>query len=364
MTRLGTLARRAARSSVLATFTTPYSVGRWLELLNPLWSDEDRARVVNVEPESADVVTVTLRPAPGWPGHEAGQHTVLRGEVDGRRIARAFTLAGSEHDRDTVTLTCKAYEGAVLVPWLRDQLRPGDVVGLDHPTGDVRLPSPRPAHLVCVVGGSGITPAMAMLRTLRDERHTGRITFVQFARTRTAALFTSELAAAELAMPGLRVHTVTTREDDGPLSGRRLDVGLLDELAPGWRDATSLVCGPVRMLEAAEALWAGAGARERLLIERFRPPSIVVPPDGERGAITFAGSGTTVADDGRSLLEQAEAAGLSPASGCRMGICHTCDRPKLAGLTRDVRDGALDAGERSRIQPCVSVAVGDVELDL
>ena len=70
----------------------------------------------------------------------------------------------------------------------------------------------------------------------------------------------------------------------------------------------------------------------------------------------------TVENDGRTLLEQAEAAGLEPEFGCRMGICHTCDVPKLDGVTRDVRNGELDTGERDRIQPCVSVALGDVDL--
>ena len=361
MSRFGLLARRAARSRALSALTTPYSPSRWTELLNPLWSEEDRARVVGLRHETDDVVTLTLQPAPGWPGHVAGQHTVLRVDVDGVRFARAFTLASSAHRTDTVELTCKAYDGAKVVPWLRDRGEPGMVVGLDHPTGEVVLPDPRPEHLVCVVGGSGITPAMAMLRTLRDEEHEGRITFVQFARTSADTLFGEELADHARALHGLSVHTVLTREP-GVRQGQRLDKALLDELAPGWPEATSLVCGPVPMLEAAEELWAGDLA-DRLLVERFRPRPLVIPDDVS-GEVRFSKSHVTVDNDGRTLLEQAEDAGLSPEFGCRMGICHTCDVPKLAGITRDVRNDELDTGERDRIQPCVAVALGDVELHL
>ena len=360
------LARRAARSPVLGALTSPYSPSRWTEVLNPLWSEEDRARVVDVRHETDDVVTVTLRPAPGWPGHVAGQHTVLRADVDGVRHARAFTLATSAHRTDTVELTCKAYEDAVVVPWLRDHAEAGSVVGLDHPTGEVVLPDPRPDHLLCVVGGSGITPAMAMLRTLRDEAHTGRVTFVQFARHGADVLFADELADAATALPGLTVHTVLTREDRGaaagPLDGRRLDVDLLDEVADGWRDATSLVCGPVPMLEAAEAIWSDDLA-DRLLVERFRPKPLVIPDD-VTGTIRFQRSHVSVDNDGRTILEQAEDAGLSPEFGCRMGVCHTCDVAKTAGITRDVRNDEVDTGQRDSIQPCVAVALGDVDVHL
>ncbi len=66
-----------------------------------------------------------------------------------------------------------------------------------------------------------------------------------------------------------------------------------------------------------------------------------------------------------TLLEQAEDAGLTPEYGCRMGICHTCTCRKLAGTVRNVLTGELSsASEARRSSICVSVPVGDVELDL
>lgn len=40
--------------------------------------------------------------------------------------------------------------------------------------------------------------------------------------------------------------------------------------------------------------------------------------------LRFATSGITAENDGRPILEQAEAAGLQPEFGCRMGICFAC----------------------------------------
>jgi len=75
-------------------------------------------------------------------------------------------------------------------------------------------------------------------------------------------------------------------------------------------------------------------------------------------------AGDRISNNGRSLLEQAEQAGLSPQFGCRMGICHTCTCRKTAGTVRNLVSGEVSSAEEEDIQICVSVPAGDVELDL
>jgi ferredoxin len=65
-----------------------------------------------------------------------------------------------------------------------------------------------------------------------------------------------------------------------------------------------------------------------------------------------------------TLLEQAEASGLSPEFGCRMGICHTCTCRKAAGAVRNVLTGEVSEEEDEDIQLCVSVPAGDVALEI
>jgi ferredoxin len=92
-----------------------------------------------------------------------------------------------------------------------------------------------------------------------------------------------------------------------------------------------------------------------------------VPADAGGGRVTF-GTGarqvTSDADTDTPLLRVAEDAGLNPEHGCRMGICHTCDVPLVAGRVRDLRTGeVIDEPGRS-VQICISGAAGDCELDL
>ena len=89
-----------------------------------------------------------------------------------------------------------------------------------------------------------------------------------------------------------------------------------------------------------------------------------LPAEASGGRVTFADSGVEVVDDGRPLLEQAEAAGLTPESGCRMGICHSCTRRKTSGAVRNLITGAVSSADEEDVQICVSAPVGDVDIAL
>lgn len=360
--RLGKL----LRSRVIDLATTPHGVDHYLSLVNPLWSlGSHRALLVDRSRETRDVTTLVFDPGPDWGPHEAGQHVRIQVDVDGRRRTRYFTISSSPRRGDgLITLTVKAGDDAFVSRFLQTHARPGLVVDLSDPRGEFVLPDPLPDHLLLVSGGSGITPVMAMLRTLIADGYGGRITFLHYARTSADRIFGDELDELDAAHDQLTLVTVYSDEDAGPdtLCGY-LERGHLDEVAPDWRDAPAYVCGPPPMLDAAEALWEEAGALDRFHIERF---TIAVPSadDDAEGCVELARSGVELDNDGRPLLVQAEDAGLEPDFGCRMGICKTCTTRKVTGVTQNLTTGEVSSDDDEDIQICVAVALGDVELDL
>jgi ferredoxin len=90
------------------------------------------------------------------------------------------------------------------------------------------------------------------------------------------------------------------------------------------------------------------------------------PSDADLAApapgITFARSGGVAPAQG-TLLESAEAAGLTPKNRCRRGVCATCTTSLLRGSVCDTRTGELVEGP-APVRLCVSVAEGPVTLDL
>ncbi|MBI5311185.1 MAG: iron-sulfur cluster-binding domain-containing protein, partial [Actinobacteria bacterium] len=212
-------------------------------------------------------------------------------------------------------------------------------------------------------GGSGITPLMSMLRTLLDEGHKGQIDFLHYARTAENRLYVAELAEIARRHDNVKVVRALTRAAGGDLKGRIGRRHLLS-VDKHYLEAETYVCGPVRLVDAAEAIWRAEGREDRLHGESFTPPPPKVWSQDVTGQIEFAASGVTVDNTGEPLLVQAERAGLRPRCGCRMGICHECVAHVDEGDVRDVQTGAVRSVTDEKIQICINAPVGDVKIDL
>jgi ferredoxin-NADP reductase len=284
----------------------------------------------------------------------AGQHVNLSVEVDGRRLTRCYSPANAENDR-LIELTIGVHDSGVVSQHLYHNARLGMVVGLGGIGGEFVLPANRPRRILFVSGGSGITPVLSMLRTLIAEGHTGEVAFVHYARNAAEACYRDELAS----LPGVRVlHGYTRSSDPADLVGRFGPEHLAAAMPSADTETAVFVCGPPALVDAVREHCPNAQS------ESFVPPVFRVPAGGTGGRVAFADSGLEVTDDGRSLLEQAEAAGLSPQNGCRMGICHTCTRRKTSGAVKDLITGAVSTADEEDVQICVTAPVGDVQLAL
>ncbi|MCU1499951.1 MAG: Stearoyl-CoA 9-desaturase electron transfer partner [Acidimicrobiales bacterium] len=361
------LVRRALASGLVDKLTAPHGVDRYLELVDPAWVvRETRARVTEAVRQTDGTVTLTLRPNDTWAGFRAGQHVVVGVEIDGTVHQRCFSLAGSPHRADgTLELTVKANPAGRVSRHLVAHARTGSVVRLSEARGDFTLPAPedRTGHLIFISGGSGITPVLSMLRTLVDEGHGGPVTFVHYADRTADVCYLDEL------------HDLTDS-----LAHGRLLLGLTDE--PGATDlvgffgadhlaeitgdpASSQVflCGPIPLMSSVEARFAELGLADHVRLERFGLPPMDPALDDGTGVVGFERTGVRAPAAG-TILETAEAAGLSPASGCRRGICGTCTTTKTSGVVRNVVTGDLSAADAEPIRLCVSVPCGEVVVAL
>ncbi len=358
------LGRRVLGSPLLEALAAPHGVDRYLELIRPWWSlHAARAEVADVRRQTGDSVTLTLRPNENWQGFSTGQFVRLTVEIDGVRHTRCYSPACSEHAAGHIEFTVKAHPEGKVSGFLNRAARPGMVVGLSAADGDFVLPAQRPDHLLLISGGSGITPVMSMLRTLCHEGHAGAVTFLHYAQTRDRVPYRRGLAEMAIRHPNVRVALAYTREADGTLTGH-LSREHVRAVAPAADRAPAYVCGPPGLIESARRIWAEDGIEQLLHVESFLPPSLALPGDRPEGSVSFARTRELVPNTGRSLLEQAEQAGLSPQFGCRMGICHTCTCRKTAGSVRNLVSGEISSADEEDIQICVSVPVGDVEIDL
>jgi len=349
-------------------FAWPLRVSHYLELANPLWSSHAlRARVIAVRDETAEARTVVLRPGRGWRMHRAGQFVPVTVTVAGRRHVRTYLISTApDAQSDDIAITVKAIAGGVVSNYLVRDIVPGDYVTLGLPQGEFVLPESAPVRPLFFTAGSGITPVMAMLRERAASGALDDVVHVHWAPRPDEVIFADELARLQDGNAGYVLRVVTTRDatERGGAS-RHFSATSLDALCPDWRQRDAYVCGPRSLIDAVANHWSASGLAPRLRVERFQAALAAQPADVAGGRVRFRRSDVAVdADGATNLLRVAEAAGLNPAHGCRMGICHTCTATLVGGAVRDVRDNRVTCDPGAKVQICVSAAAGACELDL
>lgn len=337
-----------------------------LETLNPLWVQRYiPARVVSITQETHDSKTLVLKPARRWGGFRAGQHLNLEVEKNGRWYSRPFSLscAPSRWERDgTITVTIKEVPDGEITPFLLHRFKPGDILGVSRAYGGEPLPQPDESALF-ITGGSGITPVLSQLEALADRGHKAPVTLLYFVRTKADVIGEATLVALRHRMPNLHLHVVPSQAD--PENPEFLNESHLSAV-PQLQGRHCFVCGPPGLMEQAEGLLRDAGVPDENVYSTLFAvgPGVVVTEDAG-GTVHFTRSGVTAESKGdRRLLEEAEAAGLNPRYGCRMGICHQCSCRKTSGIVINQHTGQPSGHGEESIQLCITVPQGPVELDL
>src|SRR3954447_10512297 len=182
------------RLRFLEAAATPHGLDSYLEQLNPLLvGGECRAEVGGVEHGTPESVTLTLRPNSAWKGFRAGQFVNVAVEIDGVRHQRCYSPACTEGQSATIEITTKRHPQGLVSNFLVDRAEPGMVLGLSDAEGGFQLPSPRPDSILLIGGGSGITPLMAILRTLFAEGYDRPVALLHYAPDPERAIYREEL---------------------------------------------------------------------------------------------------------------------------------------------------------------------------
>jgi ferredoxin-NADP reductase len=327
-----------------------------------------RAEVVRVVDETHDTKTYWLRPNARFGHFRPGAFVNLKLRIKGRDVQRSYSLSSPPTAAEgLVSLTVKRVASGLVSNWLADNVRPGDVLTLSSPQGYFVLPERVPPRLLMLSAGSGITPVMAMLQQLVAAGSSSEVVFLHFARSPEDVIFGEELRRIAARHPNITVVVCVESAPDtwqGPTG--RFSEALLARHAPDFRELDTFMCGPSGFMQAVMGCLEQANADlSKLRYERF---SVELDPAqflDHAHVIRFARSGTqSVSNRPRTILEEAELAGLDVPSGCRAGNCGTCRSRKKHGVVLDLTTGIESGPDADFIYPCVCVARGPVEMDL
>ncbi|TGN77952.1 hemin transporter [Streptomyces bauhiniae] len=211
--------------------------------------------VVERVPETADVITLRLRPVDGGPvsGFRAGQYVSVGVDLpDGAHQIRQYSLSGAP-GAGLRQISVKRIEGEVSA-FLHAHAEVGDKLTLSEPYGDLVLEGgSRP--LLLASAGIGVTPMVAMLASLTADGHPGPVTVVHGDRSPAdhALRADHELYAEKLADSACHFFYERDAAD-----GAR--TGLVDLAGiPVPSGTRAYLCGPLPFMRAVRAQLIGKG---------------------------------------------------------------------------------------------------------
>jgi len=327
-----------------------------------------KVKVVAISSETEDAIRIELEPNKNWKGHRPGQFVLLKVNIGGIIHERCYSLISAPSAR-TIALAVKRQPGGLVSNWLNDSLRVGDVLEVGTAAGEFCFAEAAPERLFLIAGGSGVTPIYSLASAALRQRPDADIVLVYYARSPTDFILARPIEELAAKYPRLRVAFYV----DGAVTGEGYEVRAaltgrfceahVAQLVPDVDAREIYVCGPPGLMNAVSKFCDANGHADRLHRESFGPTFSARAP-GDAAEVSFAKTGLTTTTSAPTLLAAAEEAGLRPAFGCRMGICHTCTCTKVSGVVRDLVTGAIDDAPGSRIRICVSEPVSAVQLDL
>lgn len=314
-----------------------------------------KLRVADVREETPDAVSIAFEVPAGLQEeyrYEAGQYVTLRTFMDGEEVRRPYSICSGLDDGE-LRVAVKKVEGGRFSTFANDFLAVGSEIEVMPPSGRFTIPlAPDQARTYLgIAAGSGITPIMALVRTLLQREPDSRFVLLYGNRSSKSIIFREQLENLKDRFVGrFSLYHVLSREaQDVELFSGRIDAdkigNFVTHLLPVSEIDHAFLCGPGSLIEEARATLEALGLpHEAIHAELF------TPADDSKAAVAAAATprtnGATLTEvavaevtldgaqhrlgiaEGETVIDAAQRTGLDLPFSCRGGMCCTC-RAKL-----------------------------------
>ena len=333
-----------------------------------------KLRVKSITPDTDEAVIVSFD-VPAALQHDfqftQGQHLTLRTLLNGKEERRSYSICSGVDDGD-LRIGVRHVTGGVMSSWINQRLigqslKTNDDIDVLPPEGRFFVPidATHARNYLGIAGGSGITPILAIMKTVLAREPLSRFTLIYGNRRQASTMFKEELEDLKNRyLTRLTLHTVFSQEHmDSPLYSGRLTQAKLGEFLGALIQPQQLdhvfVCGPHGFNDEADVALLAAGVpADHIHIERFGVPvgagGNVVKPVAQPGDAPHAivqiirdGMSREIAfrTEHGNVLDAAAAAGLEVPYSCKSGVCCTCRAKLIEGQVRMERNFALEPHE-------------------
>ena len=220
-----------------------------------------------------------------------GQHILIQGRIDGAWVTRAYTLSSPANQTEKYEITVKREELGLFSRWLCDRADSEALLRISQPRGEFVLEDENP--IIFFAGGIGITPAIAMMRTLANRGDTRKFHLDFSAPHAEDLVFHTELEQLVSTHPNLTFTVRATR------STGRITPEEVQRLYPYTEGSVAFMCGPEPFMDAVRSYLQAAGwhdraIRQELFSSKLNEEGNAQTSISQRPAVQLAGGITPI----------------------------------------------------------------------
>ncbi|MEJ2284799.1 MAG: FAD-binding oxidoreductase [Desulfobacterales bacterium] len=349
------------------------SAEEYIRLLHP---DRIELTVSDIIAETPSTKTFRLVSKANYlPPFLAGQYIALFLEIGGIRTSRPYSISSQPNQTGFYDITVKRVDNGLVSNYLLDEVNRGDTLVSSGPAGNFYFnPLVHKKIMVCIAGGSGITPFMSMVREIIECGLDRTVYLFYGNKTTDDIIFGSEFE--RLAGRFENIHYIpVVEEPSGGYGGACgfITRDLLKEVLADIEDKSFFICGPQGLYDFCLPQVEEMGVPRRKIKQEMygAPPNIRDYPGwpdtiGKNDVFSVKiNNGPQIeACAAESLLTALEKNHIVVPSLCRSGDCSMCRVKIISGQVYQLPGVPVRKSDRQfgYVHSCVAFPIGDLEI--
>lgn len=350
-----------------------YLTKPFIERLHPAKMD---LRITEVIEESSTTKTFRLVSDDHYlPPFLAGQYITLYLTVGNIRTGRPYSISSSPDQTGYYDITVRRVENGLVSNHLLDEVSAGDVIETSGPSGNFyHNPLVHEKTMVCIAGGSGITPFMSMIREIAESGLDRTVFLFYGNKNQEDVIFHDELVRLSHTHANI-TYTPVIEEPLDDYDGKCgfITGAVVSDISGDHPGKTYFLCGPRGLYDFCLPELEKLGVPQRKVRrEMYGPPLGITDYPGwpakikadDRFTVSVKGKKSFQAKAGESLLTALENNGILVPSLCRSGECSMCRVKILSGSVYQPAGTMVRKSDRKHgyVHSCVSFPLEDLEV--
>jgi len=346
------------------------------EYIRQLHPDRIELSVTDIIEETPSTKTLRLVSKDSYlPPFLAGQYIALFLEIGGIRTSRPYSISSQPNQTGFYDITVRRVENGLVSNYLLDGVNRGDTLVSSGPAGNFYFnPLIHKKIMVCIAGGSGITPFMSMIREVIETGLDRTVYLFYGNKAMDDIIFGSELD--RLAARFNNIHYIpVVEEPSGGYAGACgfITRDLMKKVLADIEDKSFFICGPQGLYDFCLPQVEEMGVPKRKIKQEMygAPPNIWDYPGWPEGisqddvfSVKIKNGAHIEACATEPLLTALEKKHVVVPSLCRSGDCSMCRVKILSGQVYQPPGVPVRKSDRQfgYVHSCMAYPIEDIEI--